>query len=34
MISCRAVPHPVERADRLMGTAEAVLAWPFDGPVH
>jgi putative ABC transport system permease protein len=23
-----------ERAERLMGTAQAVLAWPSDGPVH
>jgi putative ABC transport system permease protein len=25
---------PDERADRLMGTAQAVLAWPFDSLVH
>jgi len=25
---------PDERADRLMGTAQAVLARPMDGPVH
>jgi putative ABC transport system permease protein len=25
---------PQERAERLMGTARAVLAWPMDGPVH
>jgi putative ABC transport system permease protein len=25
---------PDERADRLMGTAQAVMVWPFDGPVH
>jgi putative ABC transport system permease protein len=25
---------PGERATRLMGTAQAVLAWPMDGPVH
>jgi putative ABC transport system permease protein len=25
---------PQERAERLMGTAQAVLAWAVDGPVH
>jgi putative ABC transport system permease protein len=25
---------PDERADRLMGAAQAVLVWPEDGPVH
>jgi putative ABC transport system permease protein len=25
---------PVERAERLMGAGQAVLAWPFDAPVH
>jgi putative ABC transport system permease protein len=25
---------PQERAERLMGTAQAVLAWPMDAPVH
>jgi putative ABC transport system permease protein len=25
---------PTERADRLMGAAQAVVVWPSDGPVH
>jgi putative ABC transport system permease protein len=25
---------PNERADRLMGAAQAVVVWPYDGPVH
>ncbi len=25
---------PAERAERLMGTAQAVVTWPQDGPVH